>query len=165
MMSELGFPPCDSRAGAIGMRSMQATTWRREFTRSWRQRLAGTRSRRVGMLLAGVVVLSAADLIVTLTHLQTIGMFEANPLASWLIRSTHSPAALVAFKATTVGICAAVLFALRRRLAAEIAAWAAVAVLAGMCVQWYCYSQLLTDGQEMRLAGTGAYGETWLLLD
>ena len=55
-----------------------------------RQNVLGTRERRVGILLVSIIVLSAADLLLTIAHLQTIGMIEANPIAAFLIRTTAS---------------------------------------------------------------------------
>ena len=50
-----------------------------------RVRLRRDRSRRVILLIVGIVVLSLADLIVTLWHLTSVGMAEANPIAAWII--------------------------------------------------------------------------------
>lgn len=54
--------------------------------------MAGSRrrSRRVIVLLAAIIVLSAADLAITLFHLKTMGMMEANPIARFLIEQTSS---------------------------------------------------------------------------
>ena len=49
------------------------------------KRLRRDRSRRVILLIVGIAVLSLADLIVTLWHLTSVGMAEANPIAAWII--------------------------------------------------------------------------------
>jgi len=121
--------------------------------------------RRVNVLLAGVIVLSIADLAITLTHLRTTGMMEANPIAAFLIKSTQSSWALASFKLLTLGVCVSLLFALRRRFEGEIAAWCAVAILAGMSMQWHAYSNHFDDPQEIVIAQTGGYGDGWLTIE
>jgi len=122
------------------------------------------RSKRVIVLLAGIILLSIADLVVTLVHLRTIGMAEANPIAAWLIRSTQSPWVLMAYKALTVGICVSVLYRFRRCATGEIASWIGVLILAGMALLWSCYSSALESPAEVLLA-QAEQGEQWLYLD
>ncbi len=124
------------------------------------------RSMRVMVLLGGVVILSLGDLLLTLAHLRSTGMMEANPIAVYLIKSTQSAWVLVAYKALTVGVCVALLYRLRRHVQAEIGAWCAVALLAFMSVNWYGYVRLLDDNPELfRLAQAGAFEDDWLFLD
>lgn len=99
------------------------------------------RPRRVILLLAGVIVLSAADLFEALTHLRGPGLLEANPVAALVIRNTGSALALSAYKVLTVGICVGLLYRLRRRRTGEIGAWCAVAILAVMSWHWYQYNR------------------------
>lgn len=119
-------------------------------------RMAGcslnNRSRRVTVLVLGVIILSVADLIITLAYLRAQLMMEANPIAAYLIESTHSAWALAGFKALTVGVCVAVLYRLRRYLAGELAAWLAVAILAGMSVIWHSYSTHFEGPGDLLLA-------------
>ena len=122
------------------------------------------RGRRVTVLVAGVVVLSVADLVVTLAHLRTVGMLEANPIAEYLIRTTRSPWALAGYKAFTVGVCVALLYRLRRHTAGEVAAWCALGILAAMSVLWHVYSIELESPQAVRMAQWD-HGEEWLFLD
>jgi hypothetical protein len=123
------------------------------------------RKRRVLVLLAGVVLLSLADLAITLTHLRTTGMMEANPIAALLIESTQSVWALASFKLFTLAVCVSVLFVLRRRFEGEVAAWIAVVILAGMSVQWHAYSSHFDDPHEVMMAQAGDYGDGWLMLE
>lgn len=123
------------------------------------------RMRRVTVLLAGVIILSLADLAVTLTHLRTTGMMEANPIAAFLIKSTQSGWALASFKLLTLGVCVSVLFVLRRRFEGELAAWCAVAIMAGMSLQWHAYSSHFDDPHEIVAAQTGGYGDGWLMIE
>lgn len=122
------------------------------------------RSRRVLVLILGVIALSIADLMVTLTHLRTIGMVEANPIAAYLIRTTGSALSLASFKALTVGICVVLLFHLRTRVQGEVAAWLAVLILAGMSLIWHKYSAQIEDPAKLRLAQTHS-ADRWLYLD
>ena len=103
------------------------------------------RSRRVMVLLIGILVLSAADLAITLVHLKSVGMMEANPIAAYLIRTTDSPWALTVYKVVTVGICISLLFLFRRRAEGEIAAWFGAAVLAAVSIMWHNYSEHFDD--------------------
>jgi hypothetical protein len=127
--------------------------------RGWGLCAAGERrSRRVMVLLAGVVLLSLADLVVTLAYIQANWMMEANPLASWIIHNTEpvssglTAAALGAFKIGTLTVCVAVLFRLRRHMAGEVAAWTAVGVLTVMSVMWHHYAAHFDQADAVMLA-------------
>ena len=133
--------------------------------RQFFQALAQSRSRRVMVLIAGVVILSIGDLIVTVGHLQTIGMMEANPIAAWLIKSTDTPLALISYKLGTVGICVALLIRVRKHIEGEIAAWFALAILVGMSFMWHGYSEQFDSPEEVHLAQIGEYGDSWLFLE
>ena len=132
------------------------------------------RARRVILLLAGIVLLSMADLLITLAFLRSTGMMEANPLAVLVIRWTDSSWSLACYKLLTVTVCVTLLFKLRSRLASEIAAWCGLAVLTFMSLQWHQYAShvdgvqgaLLATGRGMDAASCGwAAGDEWLMLD
>ena len=123
------------------------------------------RQRRMLLLLAGIVVLSGADLAVALQYLRGPGLLEANPIAALVIAASGSAAVLAAYKAVTVGTCVSLLFVLRRRVEAEVAAWIAVGALGLMSLHWLGYG--LEQAQLQRLqavAGTDAPGE-WLRVE
>lgn len=133
---------------------------------------AGTRwrARRVNVLLIGILLLSAGDLALTLGHLRTTGMAEANPVAAFLIRSTDSAGALVAFKTLSVAICVSLLYWFRRHRAGEMAAWCGLTILAGMSVMWHAYSTSMESPEALRLVQAGQLGQLgagdgWLMLD
>ncbi len=130
-----------------------------------RKRLRRDRSRRVVRLIVGIVVLSIGDLGVTLLHLKSHGMIEANPVAAWIIAHTGSGVLLTVYKALTVAICAGLLFHLRRHAEGEIGAWCALLILAAVSFQWYQYSREIGVVTDIELARQGAYGEDWLILD
>ena len=130
-----------------------------------RKRLRRDRSRRVVLLIVGIVVLSIGDLGLTLLHLKSSGMMEANPVAAWIIAHTGSGVLLTAYKAATVAICAGLLFRLRRHAEGEIGAWFALLILAAVSFQWYQYTHEIDAVMDIELARQGAYGEEWLILD
>lgn len=127
-------------------------------------RVLGDRPRRVILLLWAIVVLSLADLFVTLTHLQSIGMVEANPVAAFLIRSTGSPWALILFKAGTVAVCVMLLYRVRNHRQGELAAWLALVILVGVSVMWHYYSEASDAPETVRIARL-IHGDQWLTLD
>jgi len=122
------------------------------------------RARRVIVLLAGIVVLSLADLIVTLGHLRSTGMIEANPIAAYLIRMTRSPWVLAEYKCLTVGICVTLLYRLRRRAWGEVGAWCAVGILTVMALLWHTYSTELESHAEVGIVQVEESSQ-WLQLD
>lgn len=128
---------------------------------------APARARRVLVLLIGIVVLSAADLAITLTHLQGAGMMEANPIAAWLIRTTESAWSLGLFKALTVTIAVSVIYRLRRHIQGELAAWCGLVILAGVAWMWQAYTEQLhpDDAQPMLLSFAEVYSDQWLVID
>ena len=102
------------------------------------------RTARICGLIAGILLLSAADLYMTLLHLRGIGMVEANPIARSVI-SYNSPAMLIAWKFATVGLAVGILFYARRRVAAEIGALVCCAVLTGLALQWSNYNSEVSN--------------------
>ncbi|MHC4081417.1 MAG: DUF5658 family protein [Planctomycetota bacterium] len=122
------------------------------------------RSRRVILLIVGIILLSLGDLLITITYLQSTGMLEANPIAGYIIRLTGSVSILAVYKALTVGICVGLLYRLRRLVEGEVAAWCAVAILAFMSFQWFHYARQF-DATDLELARSAVLGEEWLLLD
>lgn len=97
------------------------------------------RERRVLLLLATIVVMSLADLHMTLEQLTSFGLLEGNPLARSII-SYNSPVILAAWKLATVAMTTGILFWFRRRRSGEVAAWVCWLVLAALMVQWLRYS-------------------------
>ena len=115
-----------------------------EATLGARSPLAGlagpeARSRRVLALLLCVIVLSAADLYLTTTHLSSAGMAEGNPIARAII-AANSPVLLTLWKTLTVGVGVWILFAARRSRSGEAGAWLCFGVLCWLMVRWMTYS-------------------------
>ncbi len=128
------------------------------------ERLWRNRSRRVILLIVGIVVLSLGDLVITVTCLTTTGMIEANPVADFIIRQTGSVAVLAAYKALTVAICVGLLFRLRRHVEGEVAAWCAILILAVLSLHWYHYVNEFEGLTDVEFAAGVADGEAWLVL-
>jgi hypothetical protein len=124
--------------------------------------LQSGRSRRVLVLIAGIIVLSVVDLIITLTHLKGAGMAEANPLARFVINATGSPISLASFKLLTVLVCVGLLYKVRRTVQAELAAWCALGILACMSAMWFSYSRNLDSPMEVKLAQTSGVRGDWV---
>ncbi len=116
-------------------------------------------------MIVGIVVLSLADLIVTLWHLTSVGMAEANPIAAWIIAGTGSVWLLTAYKLLTVAVCTSLLYRLRSHVEGEIGAWCAVMILAAVSFHWGNYTRQLADLSDFALVQQEAYGEAWLMLD
>ena len=115
--------------------------------------------------LTGIILLSAADLALALGHLKTRGLYEANPIAALLIKTTGSAMILSAYKVLTVGICVGLLYRLRKRVEGEVAAWCAMAILVITALQWHAYTRQLDGVAPISLVGTGLFSERLLLLD
>lgn len=123
-------------------------SWTRCFT---------DRACRVWMLLAGVALISVADLIMTLTYATSVGMMEMNPIAH-AIMSTGSVWLVVLWKFATAGLGIAILSRFRRHRAAEIASWLCFAGMIMLLVHWMSFNaQIVGYADEIAsLSGSGA---------
>lgn len=104
----------------------------------WVADYVSRRPLRVTALVALIVVLSLADLHLTLTFLTSGGMLESNPLAR-LVMSYDCAGLLTLWKCASVGLTSWILFRARRNRSAEIAAWIGVGVLLWLMVRWAGY--------------------------
>lgn len=93
---------------------------------------------RVAVLMAAVAVMSLADLAMTLTYLNHVGMIESNPLAR-IVMHGGGPGSLVAWKLASTALAIGILLRLRRRGVAEVAAVLCCAVLVWLMVRWVAY--------------------------
>ena len=98
------------------------------------------RSERVTWLLGGVIFLSLADLVLTISYLTSVGMSEGNPIALWLLQTTNSVWPLAIYKAMTVAICVTLLYRTRHQRQSELASWCAVLILVTLAIWWNQYS-------------------------
>jgi len=97
------------------------------------------RAVRVWFLVATIVLLSLSDLYMTLAHLRSGGMGEANPIARMVI-SYNSPALLSAWKCACVALAAMILILARFRRSGEVACWVSTVVLTALTIHWISYS-------------------------
>ena len=97
------------------------------------------RAIRVWLLVGTIIVLSIADLYMTLAHLRSAGMGEANPLARMVI-SYQSPLLLSLWKAACVGLAALILILARFRRSGEVASWTCLLLLTALTIQWFNYA-------------------------
>jgi hypothetical protein len=126
--------------------------------RAWFDRLreAPARSRRIGLLLVAVLLISLADLDMTLAYATSGGMLEANPIAR-AVMSYGSSRILTVWKLLSVGVCVWILFRTRRRFSAEVATWACFAALVWLSFRWVTYNeqmpviatQVMVDGDHL----------------
>lgn len=124
---------------------------------------SGPRSRRVTVLLFGILILSLADLLLTLHHLRTIGMAEANPLAVWIVQETGSAAVLSAFKLVTVALSCGLLYLCRQKRSSEAACWFALGILLALAIAWHRYSAMVATVDPLHLVHMPGEAE-WISL-
>lgn len=99
------------------------------------------RSERVTWLLGGVIFLSLADLLLTISYLTSVGMSEGNPIALWLLQTTNSVWPLALYKGMTVAVCVTLLYRTRHKRQSELASWCAMLILVTLSVWWNQYSR------------------------
>jgi hypothetical protein len=97
------------------------------------------RSLRVIVLVVAIALMSLGDLVMTLEHLKTIGMGEANPIARYII-GYNSPALLAAWKIASIALASIIFLRYRARPTAELACWLCTAVLAVLTCMWLQYA-------------------------
>ncbi len=91
------------------------------------------------MLVFAIVVLSIADLYLTLTFLLSTGMVEANPVARLVIEQ-GSPWVLGVWKLALVLLPAAIFLCFSKRKLSEAGAWVCFLALGALAVQWKVYT-------------------------
>ena len=94
--------------------------------------------------MAIILVLSLADLLLTLTYSTTCGMTEVNPVAH-LFMMSGSVTGLVLWKFATVGLSAALFWKMREHRTAEMGAWLGVMVMAWLTCHWITYTSELSS--------------------
>lgn len=102
-------------------------------------RIERRRAIRVWLLVGTVVVLSMADLYMTLAHLRSAGMGEGNPLARVVI-DYQSPMLLSLWKVACVALAALILILARFKRSGELACWTCCIVMTALTIQWFRYA-------------------------
>jgi hypothetical protein len=103
------------------------------------------------VLLLGIIVLSLADLVITLIHMRSFGLLEANPLVVFIVRSTGSSWSLACFKILTLFICVGLLFRVRHHVQGEFAAWCALLIMVGLAFAWDRYTREVVGPENAEL--------------
>ncbi len=103
------------------------------------------RASRVLLLLGCILILSGADLLLTIFHIQHFGLAELNPIVIYLVESFQSLWVLAAFKLVTVCLCLGFLFSARHHVAGEFGAWLATIILTVVMMVWYDYSDITVE--------------------
>lgn len=122
------------------------------------------RSRRMTMLLGAIVALSAVDLVATLHYMGSVGMYESNPLVRLLAESASPYVSISSFKALTVLIGGTLLYRLRHRATAQLAALVVLGVLVWLTVQWARYGVVMADVDPVLLARAARTDGFWVQL-
>lgn len=123
------------------------------------------RAARVFALMAGIVLMSMADLYMTLTHVMGPGMGEANPIAR-LVMSYNSPWLLGMWKCACVAVSCLIFFRARHHMIGEAACWACTLILTALTIHWIGYSaEASTLTPDMHILASGDYGSTWIRMD
>ncbi|MCW5776512.1 MAG: hypothetical protein KIS87_08750 [Phycisphaeraceae bacterium] len=105
--------------------------------------------------------MSLADLAITLTYLNHVGMIESNPVAR-IVMHGGGPWSLIAWKLATTTLAVGILLRLRRRLVAEAAAVVSCAVLVWLMVQWVAYVEAAPALAGALASMPDHLGEEWV---
>lgn len=122
----------------------------REGIRAWLARVSSDamRARRVSVLVLAFAVLGVGDLALTLSYMTGMGLFEGNPIARTLALGGGA-GTLAVFKLLTIALSAVILFGLRTKRSAELAAWLCFVAMSLVSLEWQKYS---TSADEIVLA-------------
>lgn len=96
------------------------------------------RSIRVTVLLAAVLVMSMADLLLTLIYVTQAGLLESNPLARMVMRDSGVEGVVI-WKLLTVGLATFIFYMARKRLSGELGLVVSCAVLGWLMIHWTTY--------------------------
>jgi hypothetical protein len=107
-------------------------------------RAARARALRVALLVVVCVLISLADLEMTLLFTQSVGMVELNPIAR-LVMATDNPLAVIAFKVVTMSFGLGTLYWHRRRPYAEYGAWVCFLTLVWLSARWFSFTHIVEN--------------------
>ena len=141
-----------NHGGAIDVMRMPCVD---EADRSWSRRfvdwVVDARAHRVLCLLGGVWLISAFDIVLTVSAHRLGLLDEENPIAARLL--LHSPYVVLLYKSVLVAFASTVLVVYRRQLLAEIVAGGILFIYGLVAIQWrLCYEfYLLTRSNGVPL--------------
>jgi hypothetical protein len=111
-----------------------------------------SRGLRVILLIIATSLMGMADLLLTLTYVQSVGMAEANPIARWLMQF-NSVGLVVLFKVGTIAVSGWLILWRRKTRTAEIGAWLCLLVMIALTVRWMWFITAFSSlAQEVGLA-------------
>lgn len=111
-----------------------------------------------------IVLMSIADLKMTLAYVTTVGMTEVNPIARFLMLY-GGVCSIILWKSATVACGVFILWRIRRHRVAEVGAWICCAILAALCVHWFRYNeQVTTLAAEVMHLHDSKSGEDWVVV-
>ncbi|MBY0111174.1 MAG: DUF5658 family protein [Phycisphaerales bacterium] len=90
-----------------------------------------------------IVLMSVADLKMTLFYVTSVGMTEVNPIARFLMLY-GGVCSIILWKSATVACGVFILWRIRRHAVAEVGAVICCAILAALCVHWFRYNDQVT---------------------
>lgn len=112
-----------------------------------------------------IVLMSVADLKMTLFYVTSVGMTEVNPIARFLM-VYGGVCSIILWKAATVACGVFILWRIRRYRAAEVGAWICCGILAALCVHWFRYNdQVTTLATEVMHLHDTRNGTDWVVVD
>jgi len=127
------------------------------------RRAAMLRARRVTILVLAIAALGLTDLALTLAHMRTTGLFEANPIARFMIE-IGGERQLILFKLFSLALSGGVLYLFRTRRCAELSAWTCTAVLIVLTLYWAVYDGELSDMAHLLPPETASLDPNWVFL-
>ena len=121
------------------------------------------RARRVVLLVVATVLISLADLYMTLLYATSVGLHEANPLAR-AVMLYNCPWVVVAFRLLTIGLFGLVLFRARHRPIAELASWLCVVTMVWLAFRWEAYNASAVELTGPMLLATGTEASEFIAI-
>jgi hypothetical protein len=122
------------------------------------------RGKRVAILLVAITLLSLGDLYLTLTYATSMGMYESNPLARFIM-SFGSPALVATWKIGSLLLACTIFYWARRSRYAEMGVWACTLLLAWLTCHWGAYmDQVHEIDQNIALVEARHIDGTWVTM-
>ena len=121
------------------------------------------RGLRVISLCVVILIISIADLELTLRFLTSGGMAEGNPLARYIM-GFNCQWLLAAWKLMLTAVACGTLLGLRTRLTAELGAWLCAAVMVWLAIRWGFYADYAGLAAEHMLSATPNKPSDWVAI-
>jgi len=151
-------------AGAIPAQAVAAQDTESPSARLARlDMVAKRRGLRVIALCVVILIISIADLELTLRFLTSGGMSEANPLARYIM-GFDCQWLLGAWKVMLTSVACGTLLGLRTRLTAELGAWLCAAVMVWLAIRWGSYADYAGLAAEHMLSATHTKPADWVAM-